>query len=99
MNPDQHLVLRPDFTLYQGDVLHVVYIIFVNDNLKLTAVSGRNGSRSGPPDERFVLHPEIDQIGDGGDLQIMFLGKYLKVRHPGHGAVVFHNLTDDPRRF
>src|SRR3990172_1473505 len=78
VNPNQHLVLGPDFTLYQGDVLHVVYIIFVNDDLKLTAVPGRNGSRSGPPDERFVLHPEIDQIGDGGDIQTMFPRKYLK---------------------
>ena len=30
--------------------------------------------------------------------QLVLVGEALEIGHPGHGAVVFHDLADDPRR-
>jgi len=51
------------------------------------------------PDQRFVRHAEIDEVGDGHDLQIVLGGEDLQIRHSGHRAVVLHHLADDSGRF
>ena len=39
-----------------------------------------------------------NEIGDRDDLEAVFLGKHLKLRHPRHRAVVVHDLADHRRR-
>ena len=46
----------------------------------------------------LFLDAIADQVGDGNDLEPVFLGKKLELGHAGHRAVVVHYLADDGRR-
>ncbi len=37
-----------------------------------------------------------DEVGNGCDFQAVQLGERNQVRHAGHGAVVIHDLADNP---
>ena len=41
------------------------------------------------------LHPEVDEIGDGDDLEPVLFREDLQVGHSRHGAVILHDLADD----
>ena len=41
----------------------------------------------------------LDEIGDGADFELVFLGKLHEIRLARHGAVVLHDLANDARRF
>ncbi len=100
MHPDQDLILRPDIALDQGDVLHLIHVIFIDDDFECLRRNGYGRLCGGrPPDQRFVLHPEVDEIGDGNDFKVVFFGENFQIGHPRHGPVVLHDFTDDTRRF
>ena len=44
--------------------------------------------------EGFDSHAVTDDISDLDDLEVVLFGKFFQVRHPGHGPVVLHDLTD-----
>ena len=46
----------------------------------------------------FLLDAIANEIGDRNNFEVVFLGKHLQLRHPGHRAVVVHYLADDRRR-
>ena len=39
-----------------------------------------------------------NQIGDGADLQTMFLGEFMQFRRPLHGAVIVDDLANHATR-
>ncbi len=95
MDPDQDLLFRVYFPFNQGQVLMFVHIVFIDDGLKGAIGSRQNGLRS-TMDKGFVLETVFDQILDGNDFKVVLPGKRLQVRHPGHGPVILHDLTNDP---
>ena len=94
----QNVVFFADLSLDQRDVLHVVHVVFIDDDFEIAAVERRQRSFGHAANERFMLHPIVDQIGDGDDLELMLAGKDFQVRHARHGAVVLHDFTDHARR-
>ena len=49
-------------------------------------------------DERFVLAPEMDEIGDRADLEPVMFRELDEVGQPRHASVVFHDLAQHRRR-
>ena len=93
VDPHQDGFLGVDVPFYQGDVLVVIHIVVVGDGGELPEIGGQLDG--GPAvDKRLVPQPMFHQILDSGDLDIMLDRKFLQVRHPGHGAVVLHDLAD-----
>ena len=95
MDPYQDLVFGRDIPLDQGHVLDVIHIVFVDDQFEFAAVPGRDRGRRRPADQRFVLHPEIDEVRDRDDLEVVFPREELQIGHARHGPVVLHDLADD----
>ena len=93
VDPHQDRFVGADLPLHQGHVLVVVHVVVVGDGGELPKVGGQL-DRGPAVDEGLVPQPVFHQVGDGGDLDIMLRGKFLQVRHPGHGAVVLHDLAD-----
>ena len=93
VDPHQDGFVGVDLPLHQGDVLVVVHIVVIGDGGELPQVGGQFDG--GPAvDEGLVPQPVLHQVGDGGDLDIVLFGKFLQVRHPGHGAVILHDFAD-----
>ena len=79
-------------------MLVVIHVVVVGDGGELPEIGGQLDG--GPAVHKgLVPQPMFHQVGDGGDLDIMFRGEFLQVRHPGHGAVVLHDLADHRRAF
>ncbi len=65
MDAHQHFIFCFNIAFHQGNMLPIVNLVFVNDYLKIAAETGRNRRFRHSLDERFVLHPVINEIGDG----------------------------------
>ncbi len=99
VHPDEHGIVGRDLALHQGYVLHLVHVVLVDDELEVPAEGGGECRRRCPADEGFRLHPEVDEIGDGDDLEPVLFREDLQVGHPRHGAVVLHDFADDAAGF
>lgn len=53
---------------------------------------GRHVGRFAAFDDRLFPQPVGDDIGYGDDLQIILAGDLQQLRHPGHRAVLIHDL-------
>ncbi len=94
----QNFIRLIDLTLDQSNVLHLVNVIFVNDNIEIATMACRDCCLGHPSDKRFILHPVINKIGNGNYLQAVFTGKNFQIRHPRHCAVISHDLTNHTGR-
>ncbi len=99
VNTHENFVLGLNVPLDKSDVLHAVHIVLINNDLEFSAVACGQLGRCRPSHEALRPQPEIDEIGDGHDLEVMFLREDFQIGHPGHGPVIFHDLADDPRGF
>ena len=45
------------------------------------------------------MHPEVDEIGDGDDLEPVLLRENFEIRKPRHAPVFIHHFTDHTRFF
>ena len=72
-------------------------LVLIKHRAKHTVCSRQIGLDNSPH-KHFLMDAIPDKVGDGNDLQPVFFGKDLKLRHPRHRAVVIHYLADNRRR-
>ncbi len=99
MHAHEDLLIRVKFALHQGQVRVVIDVVGVGNDLEFAARSSGKCGRCGAMNKNFVLHPVLDDIGDGDDFEVVFFREFFEIGHARHGAVVFHDFTDDARRF
>src|SRR5210317_1254268 len=98
MDTHQDICLLVNLALYQGNVLDRIDIVRVSNGREFTSMDGGKHSGGGSVNKAFVAHAVLNNICDGYYLEPVLLGKYLQVRHSRHGAIVFHDLTNNPGR-
>jgi hypothetical protein len=64
----------------------------ISDHAK-TTVSGGDVALGHTLDQRLRLAAEMNQVGDGADLQAVRFPEFDQVGQSGHGAIVFHDLA------
>src|SRR3989441_1081697 len=92
VHADQHLVVQFDRALDQRDVGAMVEVVLehVRDEV---AEDCRESRLRHFVNEGLSLHPVLDEVFDRHQLEVMSLGNLVKLRHPGHGPVVVHDLA------
>ena len=88
------LVQPADGTLAQGDVRLGADLRLVGDQVKGAGGQGYVELHR-PADEPVAPQAVADEVGDAAHLQPVGGAELLQVRHPGHGAVLVHDLADD----
>ncbi len=96
MDADEDVVHAVDVALDERDVLLAGQRLAIGDRLEV-AVVGREAHGDDTLDELLGPSPVLDQVGDGDDLQAVPLAELDEVGHPGHRAVLVHDLADDAR--
>ena len=97
MNTHQYRLRRVDLSLDQRHVLFLGDFVLEYEGAKLADVQRQVGFSDGAH-QHLALHAVMDQVLDGDDLESEALGEFHQLRHPCHGAIVVHDLTDDARR-
>ena len=97
MDAGEHgLVDVGDLAKDHGDVrLRTAYLVLVGDHAEVTVLGGDDGLGNAA-DVAFVLEAVADELGDGEHFELMLVAEANKVRDTGHGAVVVHDLADNP---
>ena len=60
------------------------------------AVCRREVRLRNPVHQALLVLAELDEIGDGGDLQPVLFREFVQVGAARHGAVIVQDLADDP---
>ena len=97
MDADEHVRVAVDVALDQRDVVLVVHQRAVADSDEVPEGGGQLGGHHAL-DELLVAAAVGDQVGDRDHLQAVALAEGDEVRHPGHRAVVVHDLADHAGR-
>ncbi len=96
VHPDQDVLavaVRPgDLAANQRHVLDILVDARVTDGAEL-AVPGRDAGLGDPGDVLLVLAAPLDEVGDGDEREVVFVGEDPQLVGLGHGAFVF--LADD----
>jgi len=95
MHTNQNIVVRSYLSHYQSQMECIVNIVFINGQMEFPAVARGQFCRSRFMNQRFVAHTVFDQIGDGGDFQIVLMSEDFQIRHPRHRAIVLHHFAND----
>ena len=93
MNTNQDVHIRGNIPFYQGHVLIIVNVIDKRNGTEVS-VGCAQGRFSPPLDKRFRPHPVGNNIRHRGDLDVVFPGKLLEVRKPGHGTIILHDAAN-----
>ncbi len=80
----------------QGHVLGPVDGVAVDDHAEMAAIGGIERRLQHSLHLAFGAPAIGDEVGDGAYLQTMQLGEADEVGQPRHGAVIVHDLADDP---
>jgi hypothetical protein len=98
VDPDQDVVLALRFAHHEGDVGEVVDLVLVGAQAELAERGGQLGLH-GAADLRLVGVAVLDDLGHRNELYVVLFRELLQVGHPGHRAVLFHDLADHTGRF
>ena len=82
-----------DFALDECDVLQSVADLTEGDDAEVTVLR-RQLRLHTLLDEALTIHPILDQVGYGDDLEPMLLRKDEELGQTGHGAVLIDNLDE-----
>ena len=85
------------FALHQRNMRLAVDLRLVGNHAKV-AVTGWNDRLAESDEVGFRLQPVTNEFGHGQHLHLVLPAEFFQLRHPGHGAVVIHDLADDARR-
>jgi len=96
MDAHEDRVLGADLPLDEGDVGVAVQLVAVGVGGELAADPQRHPGFTGALHQPLAVHPVLDQVLDGDDLQAVFDGERLEIRHARHRAVLVHDLADHP---
>ena len=95
VHPHQHRLAGRDVALDQGDVGLFVRAGLKGHGAERAESRGQGGLGHLGHGHMAVAHAVADEVGHGGDLEIVLVGELDQVRHPGHVAVFAHDLADD----
>src|SRR5271157_2529460 len=91
-------VSASDVTADQGHVgFAAVHFALIGDQAEFS-VLGFDHRLAHTMHVALMLHAVADQLRHGEHFHFMRAAELNQVRHAGHGAVVFHDFADDPRR-
>ena len=97
MDPHQHVLLAGHVALHQGQVLLAVEQALVAVGREVARAGGQ--VHGGHLPHQLLGAPAVaDEVGHRDHLEAVALAVRHQVGHPGHGAVVVHDLADDPGR-
>src|SRR6266446_1623748 len=83
-----------EITAHQRDVLVVVHVAGVGDHAEIAKARWQDSFRD-TANVALMLHAVADEVRHREHFQIVFLAKFNKLRHAGHGAVFVHDFADD----
>ena len=93
----EHIIVFVDLSHHQRDVLFAVDVALICVDAKV-AVLGRQTRRRQTMDVPLVLHPILNDVGDGDDLEAVLEGEVAQVRQARHRPVFIHDLADHRAR-
>ena len=76
----------------------MVHVGVVDNRLKF-ADPGRQGRGRCAINQKIIIEPVLDEIGNGADFEPVLLSKLHEIRLARHRAIVLHDFTNDPRWF
>ena len=93
MNADEHRLVFVDLSHDERDVLFAGDVTLVRVHAEI-AVRSRQTRRCQTAHVLLVLHPVVDDVGDGDDVQAVTSAKLAEIRQPGHRSVFVHDFAD-----
>ena len=93
MDTHQRWVFRCHSPHHQRQMQTFIDNILVGEQVKIPVLR-RQFTLSDTFDAFLIGDPVVDQVGNGADFQIMFLGKAFQIGAPRHAAVLIENFDD-----